>query len=318
VISARSVAEAGLVWTGISRLAGRGRRGHALVLAYHNIIPDDVSDAGDRSLHLRHSVFARQLDLLADLCDVVPLPSVLIEPPVDARPRIAITFDDAYHGALTLGASELRARRMPATVFVPPGLLGTDAFWWDAVAGPEGLSAARREHAMVELRGDGDAVRAWAAADGGRVHSVPHWLRPGVEAEVREWVQDEAMTVGAHTWRHPNLSRLSPEDAADELVRSRRWLSEHIPRGIVPWLTYPYGLATPAVTAAAAAAGYDAALAATGGWIGRPAGDRYWLPRMNVPSGLSLYGFRLRLAGMLGSVVAPTQHIHNLYDVTAS
>ena len=164
--SARRLVEASLIWCGVDRWAARSRRGRCLVLAYHNIVPDDAAVVGDRSLHLPRHRFAQQLDALVESCDVIPLTAVLSERSPDARPAVAITFDDAYQGALTLGARELRARRLPATMFVAPGLLGGHTFWWDALAGPDGLSAALRDHVLVALRGDGDATRAWAVRSG--------------------------------------------------------------------------------------------------------------------------------------------------------
>jgi peptidoglycan/xylan/chitin deacetylase (PgdA/CDA1 family) len=277
------------------------------VLAYHNIIPDDAPPAGDRSLHVPRARFARQLDLLVRSCDVIPLSAASTDPPRGARPRVAITFDDAYQGALTLGAVELRARGLPATMFAAPGLLGSDAFWWDALAGPEGLPVAVRDRALGELRGAGDAVRQWAVQAGATLHPVPRWARPGTESELESWAATGSLTVGAHTWSHPNLSRLNPDEVESELVKPLAWLGDRFrSASVVRWIAYPYGLATPTVTATARRVGYEAGVAIAGGWIGRPRGDQYWLPRLNIPSGLTPNGFRLRLAGFLGRAVATT------------
>src|SRR5579862_5104874 len=130
---ARDWVETSLVWSGIPRWLVRGRHGRTLVLAYHNVLPDTAEPTGDRSLHLPRARFAEQLDVLADWCDVVPLATVLGRAPATGRPRVAITFDDGYRGALTVGAAELRARSLPATMFISPGLVGGDGFWWDAL-----------------------------------------------------------------------------------------------------------------------------------------------------------------------------------------
>jgi hypothetical protein len=53
------------------------------------------------------------------------------------------------------------------------------------------------------------------------------------------------------------------------------------------------------VRLAAARAGYEGALAIDGGWLPAVPPDRYALPRVNVPPGLSLNGFVLRGAGLL-------------------
>src|SRR2546428_13985807 len=41
--------------------------------AYHNVVPDDCPPFGDRSLHLSHRAFVRQLDLLLSTHCIVPL-----------------------------------------------------------------------------------------------------------------------------------------------------------------------------------------------------------------------------------------------------
>jgi peptidoglycan/xylan/chitin deacetylase (PgdA/CDA1 family) len=307
MIGARRLVEASLVACGVDRWALGRRRGRVVVLAYHNIIPDDAAATGDRSLHLRRKGFAEQLDVLVELCDIVPLTAVLLERPHDARPAVAITFDDAYHGALTLGAEELLARQLPATMFAAPGLLGGSSFWWDAIAGSRELPDAVRDYALLELRGDGESVRAWAATTGQPVREMPDWGRPGTESDLRAWTAVKSFTVGAHTWRHVNLARLAGAELEAELANPLVWLRDRCGASLLPWLTYPYGLTTRAAAAAAKALGYDAALAVTGGWLGWPITDPYVLPRLNVPAGLTAGGFRLRVAGITGRPVASTQ-----------
>ena len=70
-----------------------------LVLAFHNVIPDRSPAIGDQSLHLPLSSFRSLIDRLTDLCSPVRLG----EPTATgARPTFAVTFDDAYRGAVTL------------------------------------------------------------------------------------------------------------------------------------------------------------------------------------------------------------------------
>ena len=306
--SARRLAEGGLVWCRVDRWMARRRRGHGIVLAYHNIIPDDAAAAGDRSLHLRRSRFAEHLDVLLDFYDVIPLTHILLDRPRDARPAVAITFDDAYRGALTLGATELQVRQLPATMFAAPGLLGGDSFWWDALAGAADLRTDVREYALRELRGDGAPVRAWAASAGLPVQEMPEWGRPGTESELAAWAKVNSFAVAVHTWRHANLSRLAANELSDELAKPLEWLRNRLGGRVLPWLTYPYGVSTAASAAAARALGYDVALAVSGGWLPRPIADPYLLPRLNIPAGLTANGLRLRLAGIAGRPVAPALH----------
>src|SRR5438552_2363325 len=57
--------------------------------------------------------------------------------------------------------------------------------------------------------------------------------------------------------------------------------------------------------AASAAAGYVAALSLDGGWFTPNRVNRYAVPRVNIPSGLSAHGFALRTSGFAGVPVTP-------------
>src|SRR5260370_42062024 len=82
----KAVAEAGLVRSGIAALRRRALSRQSLVLAYHNVVPDGCPPFGDRSLHLRHRMFVRQLDHLLRTCSVVPLEEMLARPPAGGPP----------------------------------------------------------------------------------------------------------------------------------------------------------------------------------------------------------------------------------------
>ena len=283
----------------MAALAGRRLRGRALVLAYHNVLPEGEAPLGEASLHLPERTFIAQLDLLRDVCDVVPLAGILDPVAPDARPRVAITFDDAYAGAVRVGLAAVRRRGLPVTMFVAPGLLEGRAFWWDVLAMPRGeLREQVRRHALYACRGEDEAVRRWARETGLPLGEPPEALRGATEAELRGAADEGALTIGVHTWSHPNLAALEAAELRAELARPLAWLRARF-AGVVPWLAYPYGLAPADGGRAARSAGLDVGLLVSGGWL-PPAGvDPYAVPRFNVPAGISLDGFRLRLAGLL-------------------
>jgi peptidoglycan/xylan/chitin deacetylase (PgdA/CDA1 family) len=105
------------------------------------------------------------------------------------------------------------------------------------------------------------------------------------------------VTLGAHTWSHPNLARVTSELLTEELVRPLEWL-QATDSPTLPILAYPYGLASPAVEAAAEQAGYEAGLLVDGGWF-TEAAEPWRIPRYNIPAGLSEDGLMLRLSGVL-------------------
>lgn len=294
----KAVVERSAVASGAVSFGRRRMRHRTMVLAYHNIVPDDSDVAGDRPLHLRRADFAAQLDVLAETHDVIPLTDLLAPRTHARKPAAAITFDDAYSGAVTLGLDEVTMRGLPATVFVAPAFVDGGSFWWDAVADARsGLHPDVRTRALGELRGSDAAVRQWAAESGSAsARVVASVACVATAAEIQLAARRPGITMGSHSWSHANLTRLSDEELGEELARPMAWLRNHVP-GALPWLTYPYGAFNRKVAAAAERAGYDAALAVSGGWTTTPPADRYSIPRVNVPAGISLAGFQMRAAG---------------------
>lgn len=270
--------------------------GRSIILAYHNIVPDDMAVGGDRSLHLPFSRFLAQLDLIQTFCHVCDLTSILTEHSIGDRPRVALTFDDAYCGAVQFGLPELSVRNLPNTLFVAPGLLGSRSFWWDDLASNrEGIPISVRNEALERWGGRSDLIRAGLrSAQGPR--QLPIYFACASEAQVRDTRALSHTTLGAHTWSHPNLTRLSESELVLELSRPLEWLRASGVR-VTPMIAYPYGLSSPHVQVAAARAGYVAGLSVEGGWLEPRLRHPFATPRFNVPAGLSDKGFLLSLSG---------------------
>ena len=297
----KALVEALLAGSGPAALSRRAFRRRALVLAYHNVLPEGAAPGADRSLHLPLTRFREQLDVLAAIASVVPL-AELLEPAATTttRPRVAITFDDAYAGAVTTALPELERRGLPATMFVTPGMLGGGGFWWDMVQAAAGtdLPEGFRQEALETGRGERERVEALAGLRGLEVAAPPAACRPASEAELTRATRWEGFTLGAHTWSHPNLARLERHELPAELGPPLVWLRERFPRA-EPWLAYPYGLTGPAVEVAAREAGYRAGFLVSGGWLPVAERNPFQLPRLNIPAGLSRNGFVLRTSGMV-------------------
>jgi peptidoglycan/xylan/chitin deacetylase (PgdA/CDA1 family) len=304
-VALKAAIEALLLGGGPAALSRRRIAGRSLILAYHNILPEGATPGADTSLHLRVESFATQLDVLVEHCDVVPLadltPANTAPPPkFKDRPRVAITFDDAYQGAVTTGVAELRLRSLPGTVFVAPEFIGGKPFWWDQIApGALGPGERLRNLALMQCRGEDALVRQWAEDTGLELKESPYTARAATENELMVAMRYDRLTVGSHTWSHPNLTLMDTVRLDLEMKKPMAWLSERFQR-VVNWVSYPYGLSSPAVEAAARRAGYEAGVLVRGGWIGKPQSS-FAIPRFNVPAGLSKEGFALRLAGMFAS-----------------
>jgi peptidoglycan/xylan/chitin deacetylase (PgdA/CDA1 family) len=295
----KGTAERLLVSSGLPFLARKRHTGRCLVLAFHNILAPGHRPSGDRSLHLPSDDFERFLNLLSATHDVVALDN-LKSTPLGERPRAAITFDDAYAGAILYGLPALAARGLPATLFVAPGILGQSACWWDWLADPiEGLGEAVREHALTVLRGEDGPIRSWAKTLGRALAAPVEDWRFATEEEIALAASQPGVTLGAHTWSHPNLAELSPAELGPELVKPLTWLRERF-RSARAWLAYPYGMTSPRVAEAAEQAGYTHAFRVSGGWVAAPAAITMDLPRWSVPAGLTERGFILHASGVIG------------------
>ncbi|HMC55222.1 MAG TPA: polysaccharide deacetylase family protein [Gemmatimonadaceae bacterium] len=311
--TAKALVEFALVTARIDRVRRALLSRRVLVLAYHNIVPDGEQSMGDRSLHLPQRQFAEQLDVLLQTHDVVPLASVFDAAGAKRRrfprltlrrerPRAVMTFDDGYRGALTVGLKELSARRLPATFFIAPGILGDRTMWWDAFANVTSgeLDSEFRATALAACRGSSTEIAALALRRGQTMVTAPSWARTVTEAELAQVVATPGVTVGSHSWSHANLAALGEAALDEELTQSFDWLKSRFSSAFVPWLAWPYGLQNAAAAARALTQRYRGALRVTGGYFTgkqavRPDGA---LPRMNVPAEMTRNAFRLRVSGV--------------------
>jgi peptidoglycan/xylan/chitin deacetylase (PgdA/CDA1 family) len=273
----------------------RRAAGRKVILAYHNILPQGEEISGDPGCHLPVGSFREQLDIIEELCEVMPLDVLLRAPASDSRLQAAITFDDAYVGTLCTGLPELARRGLPSTVFVPTGLIGKGAFWWDefAITGWDG-----DREPISKLRGDRQLVRSWAVARG--ICSRPQGPSQvaATEAELLAAASVSGVSVGAHTVGHLNLSELPPAEVGKELDQSRCWLRQRFP-DVSNWVSYPYGLFSPAVEEIARQLGFLGGVSIGGGHIALREDERFTRPRVLVPAGINSSNFLLRLFGVL-------------------
>lgn len=193
------------------------------ILLYHHLVAHDEPDPGAYEVSAR--AFRAHLDLLRawryEVLTLAALARVIAQGSGQGRLIAVVTFDDAYRSFAELALPELRARRMSATVFVPGADIG-GANRWDRDSG-------QPERAIMTV---------------GQLRSA---IAEGIE-------------VGAHGWRHRNLTACSADELAEEIHRPREELAQQL--GQAPQtFAYPYGEFAPQHPPMLQAAGYAAAAA---------------------------------------------------------
>jgi peptidoglycan/xylan/chitin deacetylase (PgdA/CDA1 family) len=172
----------------------------------------------------------------------VRVPVVPLESISRADGAVALTFDDGYCDFLDKALPVLLRFKLPATVFVVAGRCGGRNDWDQAGYGPI---------PSLPLM-DWDQIREAA--------------RAGIE-------------IGAHTYSHPDLRRLRPEDVAGEFARCQAEIRAHTGQ-TVHALAYPYGRSTAAVRGIARRH-FRLACGAKLDFV-RPGADLLDLPRVDV------------------------------------
>jgi peptidoglycan/xylan/chitin deacetylase (PgdA/CDA1 family) len=185
----------------------RRTRARGVVLCYHRVAS---LDRDPQLLAVAPERFAEQLVYLSEHFEPVPLARIH-DPEPSALPRIAITFDDGYADNLIAAKPLLEEQRVPATVFICTGNLGSRReFWWDELERillePATLPA-RLETTVGDVRiaydlsDDNNLAPAWNVLDrldpsprhalyrelASLIRPLPTEARDSVLAELRAW-----------------------------------------------------------------------------------------------------------------------------------
>ena len=268
-------------------------RGRVLILMYHRVIPRAEAAATfvQPGMYVTPETFERHLRFLTAHFEVLSFADLLTKwasQQWDSGTRYCtITFDDGWLDNFTCAYPLLRAHRVPATIFLPTDLVGTDEWLWSDRLG-----------ALLRQRGKGtpadwDAYieHAKTMTDDARASMLDR-----LEAETDgvclgqrrlvDWKQVREMSrhgvsFASHTSTHVNLTRLAGAALESELRGPLDMLREQRINH-VPVLAYPNGDHTDAVVAAARAAGYSAAVTTSPGLESSRPADLFRLKRIGV------------------------------------
>jgi peptidoglycan/xylan/chitin deacetylase (PgdA/CDA1 family) len=243
-------------------------RGNGLALLYHRVTADDAEPPSDLVPSIPRRLLRRQLEVLGEVGELVPLER-LPAPAVDRRrPRFGLSFDDDYrsHGEQVLPI--LQALGVTGTFFLSGrSLHGLGAYWFESLeqlVAEQGLDNIRRRLGVDAATGADLAALCERSPRLQRlvttaVDLAPRHLRAPQITELAE----AGMAVGFHTLHHRRLVDLDGEGLRLALAHGRQALEGAIGRR-VDLLAYPHGKADARVAAAARTAGYRMA------WTGWP------------------------------------------------
>jgi peptidoglycan/xylan/chitin deacetylase (PgdA/CDA1 family) len=245
-----------------------------IVLMYHSIA--EVPQGTDPfHLHVSPKNFRSQIEALA------AVPTVSLAELADwmasgraAEGTIALTFDDAYENNLSVAAPILQEAGVPATLFVCPGLLGREHFWWDRLIDtvieatripptlddvPADLTDANalllrlssRDHLEARIK---LALSLWRSLQGSDLADIDRALASLAERfapqrvhdRLRPMREEEVTTaaavfdIGGHSLTHPAMTTLDADGLHRELAECRTQC-ERLAGKRVSGFAYPFG-----------------------------------------------------------------------------
>lgn len=245
-------------------------RGRGAILTLHHVRPwRGDAFAPNRLLEVEPAFLDAALGRIAALgYDLVDLDEALLRlGRSDARPFVALTFDDGYRDNVEHALPILERRGAPFTLFVTTGFAERTArLWW--VELEEAVRAL--DAVTVPLEGAAFILPSRSPEDKQAAFAALYWrLRNGSEARLLgviadlmrqaglsspaiadrlclDWVGIEALaghplcTIGAHTLTHPMLAKHGAGEARREMAESRRIIEARTGRP-ARHLSYPVG-----------------------------------------------------------------------------
>jgi peptidoglycan/xylan/chitin deacetylase (PgdA/CDA1 family) len=297
------------------------------ILAYHRIgYQNELHKLYDPALiNATPEGFAEQMEYLAERYNVLSLETLLnhIESGAPLPPRsVLITFDDAYRDFLEYAWPVLKRCQLPVVLFVPTGYMeGGRIFWWDllyraifqtqamVLSLPEGVwklqNQKLRHQAFEDLK---QCIQTYDHARSNRMlkqvlYKLGHPSH--LDNSILSWdeinyLNAQGVYICPHTRNHPILSRISIQEAQQEVLQSQADLysrlghtwpvfsfpvghSEHLRKDLAPFMTE---------------SGFKLAVTMIEGHNHWRDSDPLFLKRVGMAPHLTLNEFRLILTGV--------------------
>ncbi len=260
-----------LLKMGVFNLTRRLKKSGLTILNYHRI--DDASQPGfdtfAPNVTASPAEFSRQMDYVQRHYNAISCEhlSAWLRREKDLPPYPAlITFDDGYADNYTHAYPVLKARNLPAVIFLTTGLIGENKpVFWDQIA--YCFYHSQRKNAELPMIGqvswlDEDQRRTAMKNFASVVKQLPQAEKQSAVENLAElldvsippdafsglflsWDRVREMSrngieMGSHTVEHPILTRVPLSQVEDELARSRQKIEAEIGKSVKAF-AYPNG-----------------------------------------------------------------------------
>lgn len=301
------------------------------ILMYHSIYPLDQK--GMR-MHIKvisatPQMFERQMQYLSTFYDIIPLEEYVSMRnsgvPIPRR-SVIVTFDDGYRDNYTHAYPILNALNIKATIFICPELIDTQrALWSNRLAEAIYKNHEVSDSTASKLRGLDVSSRNRTIRTANRLINEAISLDPKRQEEMTSellkelndesstgesdvpylsWEQIGSMVVknisfGSHTQSHPNLNKISSQEARSQIESSRLRLESELDRPVKSF-AYPFGnkdTFNNEIKKMVRDAGYVCACSTVFG-RNRPEEDLYELKRIPIFHYHNMEVFRAKVSGL--------------------
>lgn len=225
-----------------------------IILMYHGVTMDSTSD-GRFVKHVKKEQFALQLQTINRVFQILPLGELveIARQGFSKIPVAAITFDDGFLNNYEVAAPILDEYGVTACFYLATGYIDSQKWMWTdylehaIYSGlPEITSPGGHEMPLKNDQERSNALERIKAALKNMAHFAVeeyiHFLKlkypqlcnsPYGNYAFMRWEQVRALykaghTIGAHTVNHPMLSKVSEEEAQQEILYSRSEVEKHV------------------------------------------------------------------------------------------
>lgn len=310
------------------------QRRSALILMYHNVV-DTTSGAGAlvNVNHVSAASFQWQVESLREHYNVVPLLEIVerLKSNRSIERLAAITFDDGYCGVYSTAAPILSALGLPSTVFLVAGCMEDNQMtWYDRVEAPLLFTSHRRitiggtAYSLEGHRPDvvrsvknrlklmdldaRDAMIAELEQSAGPItaeQSAPYQLMGWNQVRA---LQSQGMSFGVHTYSHPHLSRVTPNNLKLEIDRAASVISDRLSMPLNELIfSYPDGDYDKSIRDYVEGTGMCGAVAVDNSLV-RPGADPFAIPRVAVGREFSQVAFADATVGFTRALKGSIRH----------